>query len=913
MRQRSLQVISVIFSTVLFSNFILPISTISANTVNDLNSSQEKSQSTLEESMKKNIPTKDLETTGDSFNKGTSISYSDEELPKSFSDSSSAPYIDPNSFTIKDGLLSFQGLLKAGVEENDGSFTETTVSKAIVYYRKTNDQTWSPLFGLKPEDNSDIKNHSLTKEGLMVSGEAIIPDSSFDLKIDFNYKITYPNGTTKDRKGYIQRDSILKSASKNEGIISQQEKSDQQVQETTLSGLWGTVPYAFDPISGTLTLGGPNGTNGTLGLDGTQPWKVNPQISNEAIKKIIVSSKIIIPFRKSVISGGPVNQPSDSPLFSNLSNLTAFDGGAFLDFSAAGNIGNMFSGCSSLTTIDVSKWNISNISDMNSLFMDCANLTTLDVSEWNFDNATSMYSLFSGCSKLATLDVSKWKMPKLKSINLMFANCTNLSNLNVSEWDTSSMTSMSYVFAGCSSLSSLDVSRWNTFNVTDMSTLFSNCSSLSSLNVSGWDTSNVKNMSNMFVNVKLNSLNVSKWNTSNVVSMDRMFSLCTNLSSLDVSKWDVSNVTSMSGLFQNCIKLSVLDVSKWQTANVTNMDTMFGNCRSISSLDVSNWNTLKVTDMTSLFSRCTALWKIKFGQNAKFNTSAGLPEENTTVRWRAVGSGSEGQALGTVIGPASALMQASSSGLDGVYVKETSAILSAAEASGSPATQSIWSTINFPLSLSNDNSQIVIPTKMGGVFKGWSMVFNDSTTKITELPSNRIAGQKVFAFFLPVSINGPKVFNFGVNHSVPNGLTTYNIVQNSEDNGTDPTIRVTGSDDPWNISVQGNVINDFSTESFLKDAYIQFNGEMKEGEDGSLLPIPNGQGPTLNSSIYNGNKATIPMDGTSQIFMTADQNKGLGTWSMIIDPNSIQLTVPYAGKAGQQYKGSIDWTLDNTP
>ena len=90
---------------------------------------------------------------------------------------------------------------------------------------------------------------------------------------------------------------------------------------------------------------------------------------------------------------------------------------------------SMFSGCRKLTSLDVSKWNTSNVTDMSSMFWNCSKLTSLDVYNFNTSNVTSMQYLFSGCSNLTSLDVSKWDVSNVTNMNNMFRGCSNLTTL----------------------------------------------------------------------------------------------------------------------------------------------------------------------------------------------------------------------------------------------------------------------------------------------------------------------------------------------------------------------------------------------------------------------------------------------------------------------------------------------------
>ena len=56
-------------------------------------------------------------------------------------------------------------------------------------------------------------------------------------------------------------------------------------------------------------------------------------------------------------------------------------------------------------------------------------LTTLDVSNFNTSNVTDMYYMFCNCSKLTTLDVSNWDTSKVTDMRLMFYDCTNLTTI----------------------------------------------------------------------------------------------------------------------------------------------------------------------------------------------------------------------------------------------------------------------------------------------------------------------------------------------------------------------------------------------------------------------------------------------------------------------------------------------------
>ena len=254
------------------------------------------------------------------------------------------------------------------------------------------------------------------------------------------------------------------------------------------------------------------------------------------------------------------------------------------------------------------------------MFSGCSSLKSLNLSGFDTSNVTNASNMFSGCSSLASLDLSSFDTSKVTDMSDMFSGCSSLKSLNVTSFDTCKVTSMSAMFNSCTSLESLDLSSFNASSVTTMMVMFGNCPSLKSLTFSSrLDTSNVENMRLLFAGCKaLNALDISGFNTSKVTDMSGMFSNCTSLASLDVSSLDTSKVTDMSGMFRNC-PIQTLELSNFETSQVTNASSMFSGCSSLKSLDLSGFATPKVADMSSMFDGCTSLASLDISH---FDTSS---------------------------------------------------------------------------------------------------------------------------------------------------------------------------------------------------------------------------------------------------------------------------------------------------
>ena len=236
------------------------------------------------------------------------------------------------------------------------------------------------------------------------------------------------------------------------------------------------------------------------------------------------------------------------------------------------------------------------------MFSYMRNLTTLDLSSFNTSNVTDMSYMFDVTPKLATLDLSNFDTSQVTTMSHMFDCVSSLTTLNLSNFDTSNVTDMRGMFYGMANLTTLNLSSFDTSKVMNMSEMFYGMANLTTLDLSSFDTSMVISMQAMFERMyNLTTLNLSNFNTSNVTNMGEMFFYIHNLTSLDLSNFDTSKVTDMRNMFNAMSNLTTLDLSSFDTSKVTNMMGMFANMSNLTSLDLSNFDTSMVTDMKYMF------------------------------------------------------------------------------------------------------------------------------------------------------------------------------------------------------------------------------------------------------------------------------------------------------------------------
>ena len=355
--------------------------------------------------------------------------------------------------------------------------------------------------------------------------------------------------------------------------------------------------------------------------------------------------------------------------FGGFEKLTTIQGIENLNTEEVTNMSCMFSGCSGLTSLDVSKFNTDKVTNMSCMFNYCLGLTSLDLSSFNTAKVTDMSGMFSICKSLSSLDLSSFNTAKVENMSEMFNTCESLSSLDLSSFNTAEVTNMSEMFNDCSALTTIYVSDdFSPDTGTNGSDMFWGCLKLKGATSydsgkTGIDMANCETgyftKSNLTPYVKWNAdtkvltfkvanyttgtngeyklnegNNKPGWlglnfNCTKVVFTPSFkqakptscykwfsgFGLLTTIQGIE--NLNTEEVTNMSYMFDCCQGLTSLDLSSFNTANVKNMSYMFQLCPKLSSLDLSSFNTTKVSDMYAMFFGCSGLTSLDL---SSFNT-----------------------------------------------------------------------------------------------------------------------------------------------------------------------------------------------------------------------------------------------------------------------------------------------------
>ena len=188
-----------------------------------------------------------------------------------------------------------------------------------------------------------------------------------------------------------------------------------------------------------------------------------------------------------------------SYMFASDISLTELDLSKF-DTSNVTTFDSMFTSDIALTSLNVSNFKTDKVKSFSNMFSSCKalkSITGLDTWETTgaiFDKPTGidMSLMFAYNDNLETLNLSKFDTSNVISFYAMFFYCTKLTSIaGLNNWKTKSATNMYSMFAGCKNLESITgLDNWDTTAATNMSSMFASATSLQKLDLSSFDTRN---------------------------------------------------------------------------------------------------------------------------------------------------------------------------------------------------------------------------------------------------------------------------------------------------------------------------------------------------------------------------------------------------------------------------------------
>ena len=317
----------------------------------------------------------------------------------------------------------------------------------------------------------------------------------------------------------------------------------------------------------------------------------------------------------------------------------------------------IFQYCNSLTKIDLTGVDVSDVSDMSGMFMGCSSITVLDLSGFDTAHVKQMRSMFDSCSQLETIFVSDlfttdglveaddngcymfWGCEQIKSqtsslpyynsgdVDATFARFDEppyVKGYFTRKWYETVLEDWEYEvgydsftgqnnyiltkYLGTYAEEAEYILIPYTLTCNDGS-MYSGMSRSAVLKSMGADDSGQTPAS------KLKGIKAD-YGVTSAEDASGMFANCSNLRLLEIEQLNTSATTDMSDMFSDCSRLERLDrIYNMDTSKVTDMRGMFKGCSSLTTLDFSNpsssindrFVTSGVTDMSSMFEGCSGL------------------------------------------------------------------------------------------------------------------------------------------------------------------------------------------------------------------------------------------------------------------------------------------------------------------
>lgn len=126
-----------------------------------------------------------------------------------------------------------------------------------------------------------------------------------------------------------------------------------------------------------------------------------------------------------------------------------------LDTSNLTTLSYIFANLTSLTTINIDNWDVSNVKTMEYAFQQ-TKIRNLDLTNWNTSNITYIPAMFYSCTATITIDLNGWDTSKVTNMGQLFYNCSSATSINIPTFTLKGNINISGMFTGCTSLQHID-------------------------------------------------------------------------------------------------------------------------------------------------------------------------------------------------------------------------------------------------------------------------------------------------------------------------------------------------------------------------------------------------------------------------------------------------------------------------
>lgn len=353
--------------------------------------------------------------------------------------------------------------------------------------------------------------------------------------------------------------------------------------------------------------------------------------------------------------------PTDYPDISGLTDKRARNmfynntGLLACDLSNWQNTGNfvgdalgMLYGCNSCTNINITGWDVSNMTNAQDFMAHCGRTAggcTVTAPNLDWSGTNTLYRMFYRACVKADSDISNWTL-RAAGVSLArffyesgsFSSPTfaSVSEVDMSTWNnTSAINNMQYFMLNANAIKNINVTNWDTSNVTNMFRAFYGCIQLEEIiGLSTIDISSVVDGTTMFYKTqKLRFTNHNfgtSWNnwaaaTFNFGSM--FYRNGHSLSDADagptptIADWSMPNATgNMQDTFKEVKYTAGSTITiNWNHPNCTSLLQMFYIAKGISTINFNATTTNALTTIVNFARQAPSVDSITFGSNVDFS------------------------------------------------------------------------------------------------------------------------------------------------------------------------------------------------------------------------------------------------------------------------------------------------------
>ena len=164
----------------------------------------------------------------------------------------------------------------------------------------------------------------------------------------------------------------------------------------------------------------------------------------------------------------------------------------------------------------------------NCMFRDCTSITEIDLSNFDDSQLIRMQYMFNNCRSLKKIEISKVKANKVSDAGNLFQSCSQLESINLTNFCPLSNVQLHYMFENCNSLISINFPNFKPDKAEKIDSIFRHCNNLIYIN---FENAIINKEIKSVLNITINSNHIICTHSPNLISIIKDISAvlnCTN-------------------------------------------------------------------------------------------------------------------------------------------------------------------------------------------------------------------------------------------------------------------------------------------------------------------------------------------------------------------------------------------------